>query len=114
MPVTTDPHNAITVTHMDGIASIHVAGELDVETSPSLRACLLDVIPRTKVVVVDLAELGFIDSTGIGVLIGAAKRLAAEGGEIRLQGVRPKTLRVLEITGVDRIIDIEPAPARPR
>ena len=109
MAVTTTPPNAITITHVDGVASIRVAGELDVATAPDLRACLLDAIATTRTVVVDLTDLGFIDSTGIGVLIGAAKRLAAEGGEIRLQGVRPKTMRVFEITGVARMIAIEPA-----
>ena len=111
MPVTTTPPNAITVRYADGVASVFVYGELDVATSADLRARLLEAIPVTRTIVVDLAELGFIDSTGIGVLVGAAKRLAAEGGEIRLRGVRPKTMRVFEVTGVDRIVDIEPAPA---
>ena len=103
---TTQP-NGITVTQRNGVASIRITGELDVSTAPDLRVCLLDTIATARTIVVDLADLGFIDSTGVGVLIGAAKRLAAEGGEILLRGVRPKTMRVFEVTGVDRIIAIE-------
>ena len=108
MSIATTPPNAVTLSYQDGVASILVCGELDVATAADLRAGLLEAMAVTNEIVVDLSELGFIDSTGIGVLVGAAKRLTAEGGEIRLQGVRPPTMRVFEVTGVDRLIDIEP------
>lgn len=54
-------------------------------------------------VVVDLAGVTFIDSTGIGVLMSAVKRARAFGGDVRLAGVKPFVTKVLEITGLHRV-----------
>lgn len=55
---------------------------------------------------IDLADVDFMDSTGLGVLIGALKRLRETGGTLVLAGTKPAVTRVFEITGLDRIFTI--------
>ena len=59
----------------DGVGPmVHVRGEIDLATAPALRACLLALEGD---VIVDLSEVDFLDSTGIGVLVAQRKRLGA-------------------------------------
>src|SRR5947209_4135269 len=72
----------------DGETIMTVAGEVDAYTAEDLRARLAEVIScRVAHMTVDLSETTFIDSTGIGVLVTALKRIAASGGTMVLQGV---------------------------
>lgn len=73
-----------------------LSGELDVLTSPRLRATL-DQIPRDTSVVVDTTRLSFLDSTGLGCLLEAAERIGREHLTLR---PGEATLRVLETTGL--------------
>ena len=54
----------------------------------------------------DLSDVEFMDSTGLGVLIGSLKRLREADGSMVLAGIRPSVARVFEITGLDRIFTI--------
>jgi anti-sigma B factor antagonist len=81
---------------------VSVSGEVDVATAPALRDCLGQVIERDSgVVVVDLLQVTFIDSTGLGVLIGAHKRCADNGRDLRI-------LKVFDITGLTELFAIHP------
>ncbi len=87
-----------------GAAVLVVRGEVDLSSAPQLRQRLLGLAtagPTT--VVVDLTDVSFIDSTGLGVLVSALKRLRAEGGDLRLVVNRPQIAKVLEITGLDTV-----------
>ena len=55
---------------------------------------------------IDLAEVGFIDSAGLGVLIGVLKRIREVGGEIELVHVQPAPRKVIEITGLDELFSL--------
>jgi anti-sigma B factor antagonist len=82
----------------DRITTIRVAGEVDVATAPQLRECLHNV---DGVVVVDLTEVTFLDSTGLNVLVNARKRLLAVGGQLGLRNARAPVQRILQVAGVD-------------
>jgi len=86
---------------------VAVAGELDVATAPSLREELYRVIDRgvTKICV-DLADMDFIDSTGLGVLVGALKRVKERDGTLELRSLPPSARRVFEITGLTQAFTI--------
>jgi anti-sigma B factor antagonist len=67
----------------EGRRVMAAAGELDLYTAPDLRRLLTQVIEDgTTGVVIDLSETTFLDSTGLGVLIGALKRLRSRGGAL--------------------------------
>ena len=95
------------VTKDDGEVVVAVRGEIDLVTGPVLWECLVDVIPDTNRLVVDLRDTEFIDSTGLGVLVRALKRLRHRGGDLVLRSPRPNARKVLSITSLDRVMTIE-------
>ncbi len=86
---------------------LEVGGEIDLHSAPQLRAALLKtgegVAPRW---IIDLSEVIFIDSTGIGVLVGALKRAREAGGEVHFCGAATRVKRVFEITGLSRVLPL--------
>lgn len=86
---------------------VAVRGEIDVATAPRLRDQLVrpDVAGARKVVV-DLTGVSFVDSTALGVLVGAYRRLRESGGELRLVVTEPRILKVFEITDLVRVFPI--------
>ncbi|MGQ0744808.1 MAG: STAS domain-containing protein [Acidimicrobiales bacterium] len=81
---------------------LKVAGEIDVYTAPSLREKLVGLVTEgRRQVVVDLEGVDFLDSTGLGVLVGGLKRLRSNEGEMCLVCTRPQILKVFEITGLN-------------
>ncbi|WP_374760055.1 STAS domain-containing protein [Micromonospora humidisoli] len=88
-------------------AVIEVAGDLDMSTTPRLRERLREVVEGgARVVVVDLAGVGFMDSSGLGALVVAYRELRERNGWLGLAGVRRSVRTVLSITSVDQVIDI--------
>ncbi len=86
-------------------------GDVDAYTAPELRARLHDATTSgAPVVVVDLREVTFIDSAGLGALVGAHRRMLEAGG--RLGIVRPPPLvgRALELTGLTEVFDLYDDP----
>jgi len=90
-----------------GCIVVEVHGELDMDTAPQLRDGLQRPIDAGAAqVVVDLAEVGFMDSSALGTLVASFKALRDRGGRLCLAGVQPPVRTVLSITSVDRVIDI--------
>jgi anti-anti-sigma factor len=94
------------VERRDGAAVIVLAGELDLYNADEIRSAFAGVIDDTPrcIVVVDMADVEFIDSTALGVLIEARSQL----GENRLRLAAPQlgTKRTLEVTGLDRQLPV--------
>lgn len=84
-----------------------LAGELDALTAPKLRAVLAEHADQGRDAVLDLSALAFIDSSGLGVLVGALKRFQAASHHVTLRHPTLGLRRVLEITGLDRAFPVE-------
>lgn len=92
----------------DGIAVVEVAGEVDVYTAPTLRQHLRDATAGgAQRIVVDMTEVKFLDSTGLGVLVGAMGRIREVDGNLRLVVSSDHILKVLRITGLDGLIPVD-------
>ena len=90
---------------------VDVSGELDAYTAPQLRKLLDEVLDGTvSSVVVDLSGTSFIDSTGLGVLVGAARKARSQDGELILDSPTHSVHRVLQITGLTLSIPVQNAP----
>lgn len=90
-----------------GTPTVVVEGEVDVATAPALRDELYRLIEQSsREVVVDLSGMDFIDSTGLGVFVGALKRAREGGGGIQLRGLKPSARKVFEITGLSSAFTI--------
>ncbi len=86
----------------DGTVVVSLAGELDLYNAEEVRGALLDATAGGPgVLVVDLEEVRFIDSTALGVLIEARSRMADRSG-FRLAAPGLETRRALEVSGLDR------------
>ena len=88
---------------------IEVKGEIDVYTAPALReeiSSLVDAEHTT--IVVDLTQVSFMDSTGLGVLVGALKKVRTLGGDLSLVINEEKILKVFRITALTQVFSIHP------
>jgi anti-sigma B factor antagonist len=86
---------------------IAVGGELDMGASPDLRGTIDGALESgVSLLVMDLTELTFIDSTGISTLVAAFRRLSESGGSLELVCSDRNVLRVLELTGLDEVLSI--------
>ena len=95
------------VHEQDGWAVLAVSGEIDMATAPMLRERIHALLADQKVrVIVDLDEVGFLDSTALGVLVGGLKRARTDGGEIRIACAQPRVRKVFEITRLDSAFDL--------
>lgn len=91
----------------DGIFSVSVVGEVDLATAPEFKRALSDVTSSgARRVLVDLSNAAFIDSTTLGVLMGAVKRLRSGGGELTVVCPDPNVRKIFEITRLDRVFSI--------
>jgi anti-sigma B factor antagonist len=95
----------------DGVARVVVLGEADIYTAPELKEALNAAIEGGATsVLVDLSGATFIDSTTLGVLMGAVRRLRPAGGEVAIACADPNIRRIFEITLLDRVFRIFTTP----
>ena len=92
----------------DQVAAVAVSGYVDFDAAPALKHSLVDCIEAGRSqLVVDLAEAGFIDSTAIGVLAGASRRLAeTSGGSLAVVCTDENVLRIFEIAGIETMLTL--------
>ncbi len=95
------------VTESDGATVLTVRGEVDVYTAPKLREKLVELVAQGRyTIVVDLEAVDFLDSTGLGVLVGGLKRVRSHDGELILVCTHQRILKVFEITGLTKVFTI--------
>ena len=85
---------------------LSVAGELDLSSAPTLRACFEQLDVTVDEVVVDLGGLRFIDSTGLSLLVATERSLAERGGRLALRHPSDQVRRVFEVSGVDKVLTV--------
>lgn len=99
LSISTRDHGEVTV--------IAVEGEIDVYTAPQLRERLDEQIAQgRRLLVIDLQDVAFMDSTGLGVLVGRLKMVRSHEGTLRLVCASERILKVFSITGLDKVFQI--------
>jgi anti-sigma B factor antagonist len=98
---------SIDVKETESTLAVKVNGEIDAYTAPQLREKLFPMSEKEGVkMVVDLSEVNYMDSTGLGVFVGVFKNVRAHNGEFKIVGLSERLQRLFEITGLADIIDI--------
>jgi anti-sigma B factor antagonist len=91
----------------DGIEVVTVEGEIDIYTAPRLRELLIDLASKDNYqLIVDLEKVGFLDSTGLGVLVGGLKRVRPHDGWLDLVCTQERILKIFKITGLTKVFGI--------
>jgi anti-sigma B factor antagonist len=90
-----------------GVCTIALEGEVDVYTAPRLREQLVVLVADDcSNLIVDLTKVDFIDSSGLGVLVGTLRRVREKGGAMRIVCTRDSILKLFRITGLDKVFPI--------
>src|ERR1039458_1538943 len=91
----------------EGIDVVDVEGEIDIYTAPRLRELLIDLAAKNNYqLIVNLEKVGFLDSTGLGVLAGGLKRVRPHDGSLDLVCTQERILKIFKITGLTKVFGI--------
>ncbi|UAL29450.1 STAS domain-containing protein [Nocardioides rotundus] len=86
---------------------VTIGGEIDVYTAPLLRDAISDLVAQgSHDIVIDLTGVGFLDSTGLGVLVGGLKKVRAHDGTLELVCDQERLLKIFRITGLAKVFVI--------
>lgn len=88
---------------------LQVAGEIDMASAPQLRQRVVALVTDgVRALVLDLSNIGFCDSTGLGVIVAAVKRLRTNDGDLRVVTNDERLLALFEITRLDQVFEVFP------
>jgi anti-sigma B factor antagonist len=97
----------ITTREAEGRTVVSVAGEIDVYTAPRLREEITELVAAgTYDLVIDMSAVEFLDSTGLGVLVGGLKKVRAHEGSLQLVCNQDRLLKIFRITGLAKVFVI--------
>ena len=92
---------------VDGRTIVSVGGEIDVYTAPKLRDMITELVAGGIYhLVIDMAGVEFLDSTGLGVLVGGLKKVRAHDGSLELVCNQDRLLKIFRITGLAKVFTI--------
>jgi anti-sigma B factor antagonist len=97
---------AVTKQGEQGVPVVAVRGEVDVYAAPALRDGLIDLLQDGGSVIVDLTDVGFLDSTGLGALVAARAAAQSRGATLTLVCTHERILKLFTITGLDGVFPI--------
>lgn len=101
----------LTTREEHGTTVVAVGGEIDVYTAPKLRDQISDLVAAGVYhIVIDLQEVDFLDSTGLGVLVGGLKKVRAHDGSLQLVCNQDRLLKIFRITGLAKVFTIHETP----
>jgi anti-sigma B factor antagonist len=102
-----EQHFQIEERSAQGATVVAVTGEIDVATAPQLQETLHALIAQGHPsLVIDLLAVTFLDSTALGVLVGALKRCRDQGGDLQLVVADARIMKIFEITGLTTVFPI--------
>jgi anti-sigma B factor antagonist len=86
---------------------LEVGGEIDVYTAPKLRERVTELVDQDRLhIIIDLEKVEFMDSTGLGVLVGGLKKIRTRGGSLSLVCTQERLLKIFRITGLGKVFAI--------
>ena len=98
----------IEIEQLGATSVVTLRGEIDAFTAPALRADLRRLVEEhaPSLLVIDLADVTFLDSAALGAIIGALRRIREQDGELRIVRPQGPASRIFELTGLDSVLDV--------
>jgi anti-sigma B factor antagonist len=97
----------LATSEVEGATIIAVGGEIDVYTAPKLRDKITELVADGVYdIIVDMEAVEFLDSTGLGVLVGGLKKVRAHDGSLQLICTQDRLLKIFRITGLAKVFVI--------
>ena len=104
------PFHLESITAGADCAVLRIGGEVDVYTAPQLRERVIQLLGHgARHIIADLREVEFLDSTGLGALVGSLKRVREQDGSLKLVVADGKITTIFRITGLDRVFALHPS-----
>lgn len=92
----------------NGVAIFRMSGDIDINTSPDVKKSFDDAVNEKKEkVLINLSDVGYVDSSGLATLVEVLKNLRSYGGKLKLSNLSEKVKGLFEITKLDKLFDIE-------
>ncbi len=89
------------------VATVY-APTLETENVGAFRAAVAPVMEKSDTLILDLNEVGFMDSTGLGAMLSCLRSMKAKGGSLRVCSLKPEVQRLFDMVMMDRVFDIHP------
>lgn len=90
-----------------GVSTIEIDGEIDIFSSKELKLLVASEIDNgARCIIFEMSKVGYLDSTGLALLVGAFKRLNENKGTLSIVNPSPRIVRILQVTGMNKIFDI--------
>lgn len=98
----------ISYEHSDETVKVTLVGEVDIYTSQKFKEKLYDIVDSTKSdLMIDCKDLNYIDSTGLGILVGTLKKSKTYGKKVCISNLKENIKKLFLITGLDKVFIIE-------
>jgi anti-sigma B factor antagonist len=98
---------AVKFEQRSGLSVCYIDGEIDINTSPSIKKQFDKLLSsRTPKIVVNLAKVTYVDSSGLATLVEILKSMRSYGGRLRLTNMSPKIKSLFEITKLEKLFEI--------
>lgn len=94
------------IAEQDGAVTVYLSGEIDLDRSPEARKALLAAVVRGRPVIVDMADVGYMDSSGIASLVEAYQKASAAKLDFSLVRVGERVMKVLQLARLDQVFRI--------
>lgn len=102
-----DPDLEVSISRTGNIPIVALSGDIDTYTCAKLREAIVDLINEGDLrVVINMSNVNYIDSSGLGTLVGGLRRVNEKNGELAISSATPQLLKVFNITGLSRVFDI--------
>ncbi len=103
----------LTTDMQSGIFIVRIEGELDLSSVGEFRQTVDEVLDnqRSKYLLMNLEQLTFIDSSGLGAILGRYKKVNLLGGRILVTNIKPQITRIFELSGLHKILAVYPTEA---
>ncbi len=99
----------VTIKSKNGILTAYIKGEIDHHTAPEIRESIDDAFvmaENTELLVLDFSDVAFMDSSGVGLVMGRYRLVAGKGKKLRVDNLSPRDYKIMKMSGIERLAQV--------